>query len=192
MISPFDQRQYQVRFEWGYTGALTVGEDVDVIVVVDVLPAVAEPSREGAIVPRLVPGPNTSIVAGSLRNRTAVAEWVLARQVEKAGRFTVAVIAVGVVHEGGGMRFTVEDQLGAGAITDALAAVGIDYYSPEAAAACAAFNGLRNAVGHVVSASASGKELAEAGRAGEVESASEVDASADVVVLEEYLFRSLS
>ena len=192
MTSPLDQSQYQVRFDWGYTGALTVGEDVDVIVVVDVLPAVADPSREWAIVPRLVPAPNTSIIVGSLRNRTAVAEWVLARQVEKAGRFTVAVIAVGVAHEGGGMRFTVEDQLGAGAIIDALAAVGIDYYSPEAAAACAAFTGLRNAVGHVVSASASGKELAEAGRAGDVESASEVDASAEVVVLEEYLFRSLS
>ena len=89
---------------------------------------------------------------------------------------------------GEGIRFAVEDQFGAGAIIDALAAVGIDYCSPEAAAASAAFTGLRNAMGHLVSASASGKELAEAGRVHEVELAAQVDGSHEVVVLQEYVF----
>ena len=188
VTSPHGQNQYQVRFDWGYRGALTVGSDVDVLVLVDVLAPADKLDDRTQIDLRLVSGPSVRLVEGSLRNRTAVAEWVLARQVEKAGRFTVAVIAVGEMRAGEGMRFAVEDQFGAGAIIDALAAVGIDYCSPEAAAASAAFTGLRNAMGHLVSASASGKELAEAGRVHEVELAAQVDGSHEVVVLQEYVF----
>lgn len=189
MTSAHDQSQYQVRFDWGHSGALTVGSDVDVIVLVDVLTPAADPGAGRELEPQLIPAPGTRMIEGSLRNRTAVAEWVLARQVEKAGRFTVAVIAVGEVRAGEGIRFCVEDQFGAGAIIDALAAVGIDYCSPEAAAACAAFTGLRNAMGHLVSASGSGKELAAVGSAHEVELAAHVDVSDEVVVLQEYVFR---
>ncbi|WP_168626176.1 2-phosphosulfolactate phosphatase [Cryobacterium sp. BB307] len=123
------------------------------------------------------------VVAGSLRNRSAVAEWVLARQAEKANRLTVAVIASGEARGDGTSRFAVEDMLGAGAIIDALAEVGIDFCSPEAAAASAAFTGLRNAIGHLVSASASGKELEEWGFPQDVELASQVDSSTVVPVL---------
>lgn len=49
--------------------------------------------------------------------------------------------------------FAVEDLLAAGAVVDALTEVGIDHTSPEAAAACAAYTGLRRAVRHLVSAS---------------------------------------
>ena len=59
------------------------------------------------------------------------------------------------------LRFAVEDQLGAGAIVDALGALGIDHTSPEAAAACEAFRGLRGAVRHLLTASGSGQELLE-------------------------------
>lgn len=188
------QDQYQVRFDWGYEGALAVGAGADVIVVVDVLPAVTDLVEDGeaGAVQCLVPTSGTAIVEGSLRNRTAVAEWVLARQVKKAGRFTVAVIAAGEARAGSGIRFTVEDQLAAGGIVDALAAVGIDYYSPEAAAACAAFTGLRSAIGHLVSASSSGKEMFAAGRAGEVELAVHIDDSTEVASIEEYVFTSPS
>ena len=60
-----------------------------------------------------------------------------------------------------------------------------DYCSPEAAAACASFTSLRGAVGHLVSASVSGLELAKSGRIREVELACEVDVSDAVRVLQE-------
>ena len=176
MTSPHDQSQYQVRFDWGRAGADAVAGDADIIVTVDVLATSKSFDLDG------VAG---AVIEGSLRNRSAVARWVLARQSEKGDRLAVAVIAEGSVRPDGSIRFAVEDLLGAGAIIDALAAVGIDYCSPEAAVACAAFTGLRSAIGHLVSASASGRELAEPGRSLEVERASEVDASAAVMVLQE-------
>jgi phosphosulfolactate phosphohydrolase-like enzyme len=69
-------------------------------------------------------------------------------------RCVVAVVAAGPT-------FAVEDLLAAGEVIDALAASGIDHSSPEAAAACAAFTGLRRAVKHLVSASENGVALAE-------------------------------
>jgi 2-phosphosulfolactate phosphatase len=56
--------------------------------------------------------------------------------------------------------------------------VGIDYCSPESAAAAAAFTGLRNATSHLISSSASGQEL---GRP-----AVSLDAVDDVTVLREF------
>ena len=176
MISAHDQSQYQVRLDWGLEGAATVAADVDVIVFVDVL----SPTETVEF-----PGP-AAVVAGSLRNRTAVAEWVLERQAEKADRFTVAVIAAGEAREDGSIRFAVEDQLGAGAIVDALAVVWIDYCSPEAAAACAAFTSLRSAVGHLVSASASGKELFARDPATDFGAIAAIDTSTEVPILKEY------
>jgi phosphosulfolactate phosphohydrolase-like enzyme len=100
-----------------------------------------------------------SIVTASIQHAGAVARWALARQAEIGDRFRIAVIAAGEPTAGDAVRFAVEDLLGAGAIVDALASVGIDYYSPEAAAASAAYTGLRSATAHVVSASTSGQAL---------------------------------
>jgi hypothetical protein len=67
---------------------------------------------------------------------------------------------------------------------DALAAVGIDYSSPEAAAACAAFTGLRGAVAHLLTASVSGQELIEGGAAqADVAAAGRLNSSDAVTVL---------
>ena len=118
-------------------------------------------------------------------SKLKVAEWVLARQVEEGRRLAVAVIAVGGSSGDGRMRFAVEDQLGAGAIVDALAALGIDYCSPEAAVACASFTALRTVIGHLVSASVNGRELIARGHQRDVLQAAEVDASTEVLVLAE-------
>ena len=142
------QAKYQVRFDWGIAGAASVGTGADAVIWVDQL---GEPSA-------VVPDART-VVAGSIQNSAAVASWVLDRQAEAGDRFTVAVVAAGEPREGGGLRFAVEDLLAAGAVIDALAAVGIDYCSPEAAAACAAYTGLRRGVGHLVSASESAASL---------------------------------
>ena len=130
------------------------------------------------------------VVAGSLRNRRAIADWALAQQGDKGDRFTIAVVAAGEVRDDGTTRFAVEDLLGAGAVIDALADVGIDYCSPESAAASAAFTGLRNATGHLIGASASGRELAERGYRADVDIAIDVDVSSAVPVLGEFGYRA--
>ena len=142
------QAQYQVRFDWGAPGAAAVGEGADVVLWVDEQPAT----------PRELPA-FPLVVSASIRNSAAVAEWVLSQQGERGDRFTVAVITAGEQRSDGSLRFAVEDLLGAGAVVDALAAVGIDYCSPEAAAACAAYTSLRRGAAHLISASESGLAL---------------------------------
>ncbi len=159
------QAQYQVRFDWGRNGADAIGADADAIVWVDVLGGSEPPAR--------------SVVAG-LRNRRAVADWVLAQQGDKGDRFMVAVVAAGEAWPDGSVRFAVEDLLAAGALIDALADLGIDYCSPEAAAASAAFTGLRNATGHLIGASASGRTLSAAGERALVDHAIELDVSTEL------------
>ena len=142
------QSKYQVRFAWGVDGAAAIGEGADAVVWVDQL---GEPTAA-------LPDAST-LIAGTIQNSAAVAAWVLDRQSDAGDRFTVAVVAAGAPGESGGLRFAVEDLLAAGAIVDALAEVGIDYCSPEAAAACAAFTSLRRGVAHLISASESGVAL---------------------------------
>jgi 2-phosphosulfolactate phosphatase len=162
------QTQYQVRFDWGVNGARAIGDDADAIVWVDVLGDAAPPS--GAV---------PTVVAG-LRNRAAVAKWVLTQQGDKGDRFMVAIVAAGESWDDGSVRFAVEDLLAAGAIIDALADLGIDYCSPEAAAASAAFVGLRNATGHLIGASSSGRALSEAGRRHLIDHAIQLDVSSEL------------
>jgi 2-phosphosulfolactate phosphatase len=168
------QTQYQVRFDWGVRGLDAIGDGADVAVWVDVL------GDSPAIESR------ATVVRGSLRNRWAVAEWVLAQQGDKGERFMVAIVAAGERWDDGSTRFAVEDLLAAGSIIDALADVGIDYCSPEAAAASAAFTGLRNATGHLIGASASGRTLAAEGRRAEIDEAIELDASSEVPTVGEF------
>jgi phosphosulfolactate phosphohydrolase-like enzyme len=96
----------------------------------------------------------------------------------------VSIIAAGEPRGGGATRFAVEDLLGAGAIIDALGALGIDYTSPEAAAACAAFAGLRGAVAHLLTASATGRAAVAAGvRPADVAAAGRLDTVETVTIL---------
>ena len=147
MTSQTPQSKYQVRFDWGVAGARSIAEGADAIIWVDQL---------GEANAQL---PDSLVVAGSIQNSAAVARWVLERQAETGDRFTVAVVAAGEAREDGSLRFAVEDLLGAGAVIDALAAAGIDYCSPEAAAASAAYTSLRRAASHLISASESGQAL---------------------------------
>ena len=147
MKNPHGQAQYQVRFDWGLAGALVIGETADVVVWVDQL-GFAETDL-----------PAHGVVLGSVENRRALADWAIARQGDLGDRFTVAVVAAGEARPDGSLRFAVEDLLGAGAVIDALADIGIDYCSPEAAAAAAAYTGLRNATSHLIASSASGQAL---------------------------------
>jgi hypothetical protein len=167
------QQQYQVRFAWGVAGAERIASDVHLLVWVDVLPG---PGHDDHTVRRAVAalpdGPE--VVLGHLGNASAVAERVMRLQADLGDRCVVAIVAAGADHAArsdaadaagetwdvhGSPDFAVEDLLAAGAVVDALAAVGIDHTSPEAAAACAAFTGLRRAVNHLVSASEGARSL---------------------------------
>jgi len=75
-------------------------------------------------------------------------------------------------------------------VVDALVALGIDHTSPEAAVACAAFEGLRHAATHLIGASGRAVELVEQGRRPEVRFATELDASTDVPVLRDGVFEA--
>lgn len=143
-------------------------------------PVVIPSPNGGAIAARLAER-DVVVLAGALRNRTAVAQRVLALQEERGERTIVAIVAAGERESPAGageaIRFAIEDQLAAGAIVDALVGLGIDHTSPEAAVACAAFEGLRHATTHLIGASGSAVELVEQGFRADVRFASERDAS---------------
>ena len=152
------QIKYQVRFDWGLAGFQALAADADVIVLADALPAV---DAARGFPTQLA---SHTVIVADLGTSTLVADWALARQTAKGDRFSVAVIAVGESRADGSIRFAMEDQLVAGAVIDALAALGIDHCSPEAAAAAASFVGLKGAVKHLVKASETGQALAAASR----------------------------
>ncbi|MFE1666217.1 2-phosphosulfolactate phosphatase [Microbacterium sp. P02] len=210
----FDQHAYQVRFEWGVDGLRRLAAS-DVIVVVDVLrfsTSVTDAAARGASVAlsdaRATSingaavaaaaaergGPSALVLAGCLRNASAVARAILDEQVRRGARTSVAVVAAGELvsrEPSAPVRFAIEDQLGAGAIIDALAVRGIDHSSPEAAIAGESFRALRRAARHLVSASGSGRELAAAGHGEDVSRAAQVDADTAVAVLRAGVFEPL-
>ncbi|ALX66412.1 2-phosphosulfolactate phosphatase [Microbacterium sp. XT11] len=175
MPSPFDQSSYQVRLEWGVEGLARLAP-ADVIVVVDVLrfsSTVADAVGSGASVdlaPALEWSRNGAAVAaaahdavvllGGIRNASAVAGAVQALQERRGERTSVAVIAAGEADAEGRVRVAVEDHLGAGAVIAALTDRGIDHTAPEAAVAAEGFRALRGALRHLLTASGSGRELA--------------------------------
>lgn len=188
----FAQRKYQLRFDWGRDGAERVARDADIVVLVDALAATGDTSGIDALLAAVRERPGAAagereqsepgrpgeqlVLTASLRNRTAVARRILALQEERGVRLSVAVIAAGE-QAADALRFAVEDQLAAGAVIDALVSLGIDHTSPEAAFACAGFEGLRRAVVHLTSASGSGVELRERGHGEVVGAAGQLDSS---------------
>lgn len=171
----WDQGSYQVRFDWGLAGLRRLAPAA-ITVVVDVLDASPEVSQQ---IDRDAVAQGGTVFLGSLRNAKAVAQAALADQVNRGVRTSIAVIAVPAA-TGQGEGYAVENLLGAGAVIDALATLGADHSSPEAAVACEGFAGLRQAVGHLISASGAGRALAALGRADQVARASNLNDS-DVV-----------
>ena len=158
MSNPHGQGAYQVRFDWGTVGADTISEGAHVIVWVDQL----EPGDQDGETLMIS---SVDLMRATLEEAQEIADLALRRQGELGGRFVIAVVAAGSLRADGSLRFAVEDLLAAGAIIEALGAVGIDHQSPEAAAAAAAYSGLKNATRHLISASASSRELRESSEA---------------------------
>lgn len=174
---PTAQEHYQVRVDVGLDGARRIGESAHLLVWCDGL--VDEPCPVDALPPRL------DIVDATLGSASAVAQRLLALQAERGERTMVAVVMAGAPLEAPD-GVAVEDLLLAGAVVDALGTVGIDATSPEAAAAAAAFSGLRGAVGHMLAASVAGRALAATAGAGAVASARERLESTELRILREF------
>ncbi len=174
------QGTFQVRFDWGVAGANAIATSgADAIVWADQLGSIALPSEESAQSPSSQQNlPSITTVHGTIQASAALAAWALQRQTALGGRFTIAVVAAGEPRDDGSLRFAVEDLLAAGAIIDALTAVGIDHCSPEAAAASAAYVGLRRASRHLITASVSGQSFGVP--------APDLTPVAEVVVLREF------
>jgi 2-phosphosulfolactate phosphatase len=208
-MPPFDQSTYQVRLEWGVAGLARLAP-ADIVVVVDVLrfsttvidavergdgcpldAAAHAISINGAPVAEAAADGGALVLLGGLRNASAVAAAVLAEQERRGARTSITVIAAGELSPGDGtLRFAVEDQLGAGAIVEALGSLGIDHTSPDAAVAAESFRALRRAVKHLLTASGSGLELIGRGLRDDVLAAAAVDAASAVPVLRDGVFRA--
>ena len=147
MTDPRIQSRFQVRFDWGLDGAAVIGDGAHIVVWADAL------ATPGAPDPLTIEG--LAVIVATQGSAAAAAQWILDRQTELGDRAVVAVVAAGT-DDG---RFAVEDFLAAGAVIDALSTLGIDSTSPEAAAASAAFEGLRTATLHLLSASVTGQGL---------------------------------
>lgn len=154
MSSAHAQGTYQVRFDWGGPGADAIMPEAHLLVWVDQLGH-----------DQLISVQGLELMTATLESAPDVAAFALKRQTELGGRFVIAVVAAGAPRADGSLRFAVEDLLAAGAVIEALAAVGIDHQSPEAAAAASAYRGLANATRHLISASASSREARESSQA---------------------------
>jgi 2-phosphosulfolactate phosphatase len=210
--SPFDQSGYQVRLDWGAAGLDRLAP-ADIVVIIDVLrfsttvtraiergetyrldAAAHAVSINGAAIAQHAAATGAVVLLGALRNASAVAAAIHTAQESRTQRTSIAVIAAGELiarGPGGLLRFAVEDQLGAGAVIDALTTLGIDHTSPEAAVAAESFRALRRSTKHLLAASGSGQELIAQGRRDEVVDAAAVDAASVVPVLREGLFTAL-
>jgi 2-phosphosulfolactate phosphatase len=135
--------------------------------------------------------PGAAVLAGCLRNATAVA----AVAGDQPG--PVAVVAAGERWRGdlGPLRPAVEDLVGAGAVVAALADADHrkpDTLSPDARAAAAAFEAARTGgLGEWLAGCGSGRELAARGWSDDVAAAAELDAEAVAPVLHGPEFRAV-
>jgi 2-phosphosulfolactate phosphatase len=133
------------------------------------------PSPNGSTCAAAASAMGATVVAGCLRNASAIASWLNGRT------STVLVIACGERWPDGSLRPSLEDYIGAGAVIAALAGSR----SPEATAAADAWLAGAARVRDVVSSCASGKEVVARGWGRDLEFAVAVDASNSVPVLED-------
>ena len=160
------------------------------------IPDLVLPSPNGSTVSALLAGAGASVVAASLRNRGAVARWLVGwLESVSGGRAQPAVLAVpaGERWPDGSLRPAVEDLWGAGAVVTALVRelehrAGPMLLSPEAQAAGAAWLAAEDRLPESLAACASGRELVEQGWPSDVEIAAELDTSDRVPVLADGAF----
>lgn len=141
------------------------------------------PSPNGSTITRALAGTGARVVAGSLRNASAVADHVAPLVRDGA---SCVVVPAGERWPDDTLRPCVEDLWGAGAVLAALVERGVHGLSPEAWAAVHAWHGAR--LPDDLHDCAGGRELAAAGFADDVAVAGQVDVSRVVPVLRDGQF----
>jgi 2-phosphosulfolactate phosphatase len=149
------------------------------------------PSPNGSTIAARLAGAGAQVVAASLRNRSAVAAWLVDWLGSTVGTTTppaVVVVPAGERWPDGSLRPAVEDLWGAGSVVAALAVrlehrAGPLLLSPEAEAAGTAWVGVEHRLDEALAGCASGRELVEQGWPDDVAVAGELDTSEAVPVL---------
>lgn len=149
------------------------------------LPRLVLPSPNGSTISTLLAAQGVTVVGASLRNRRAVARWLLR---SGAHRRRIAVTAAGERWPDGSLRPAIEDLWGAGAVLSALTQDGRTGLSPEAHVAAAAFDHVADDVARALHGCASGVELDDLGFPDDVDVAAELDRSHMVPVLVDGVF----
>jgi 2-phosphosulfolactate phosphatase len=144
------------------------------------------PSPNGSTIAAAAAG--GTVVAACLRNVRAVAHWLHDQPITAEQPATI--IASGERWPDGSLRPALEDLIGAGAVIDALMALGVTDVSPEAEAARAAFAATVS-IPDAVRRSTSGVELITSGFGADVEVAVQGEASELVPVLTNGAFRAV-
>ncbi len=152
-----------------------------------VMGRVVLPSPNGSAISHELAASARQVVAVSLRNAAATADWVHATLPAEA---VIAVIAAGERWADGALRPALEDQLGAGAFIAGLAAAGRRNFSPEAESAASAFDAAEPRLAAVLRGCSSGRELIDAGFAEDVSIAAELDGSSAVALLRDGAFQT--
>ncbi|WP_433163285.1 2-phosphosulfolactate phosphatase [Kribbella sp. CA-247076] len=137
------------------------------------------PSPNGSTIAQQLSDSGATVLAVSLRNRQAAADWVNQRLAEDP-ELKVVAIAAGERWKDGSLRPAVEDLWGAGGF---LSALDTDSRSPEARAAAAAYDAVAEELPRLLHDCAGGRELTQYGFSQDVTIAAEVDASRSVPVL---------
>ncbi|WP_336659511.1 2-phosphosulfolactate phosphatase [Leucobacter sp. USHLN153] len=170
------QTTYQVRLDWGVAGLERLAT-AGIVVIVDALESEATGSE--ALIARALALPDQpAVFTASLRNATATARAIVDEQVERGGRTAINLVLVGDDGD-----FAVEDYLAAGAVGDALSALGLDHSAPDVAVATEGFRPLTRALKHLLSAGATGLALSAVGRRDEVRAAAAIDADSEATRL---------
>lgn len=138
------------------------------------------PSPNGSTISHALLATGATVVAGALRNATAVAQWLAPRLADGA---TLVVVPAGERWPDDTLRPAAEDLWGAGAVLHALVDLGVEGLSPEARLAAAAYAEVSPRIAEELHACASGIELTERGFGSDVDIAAEIDESPVVPVL---------
>jgi len=137
------------------------------------------PSPNGSTISAALAAAGCTVLGAGLRNRLAVAQAVSELLTADPAN-SVALIPAGERWPDGSLRPAVEDFWGAGGVVAALEDLGHASVSEEARAAATAYRLVEARVGEALAACSSGRELIDAGYAGDVAIAAELDSSRSV------------
>ena len=148
------------------------------------------PSPNGSTISQQLSDGGSTVLAVSLRNRAAAAEWAAAKVAEDPA-LTVVAIAAGERWKDDSLRPAVEDLWGSGGFLAALADRDMGPLSPEARAAAAAYREVEKELPQLLHECVGGRELTKYGFAADVSIAAELDSSRVVPVLTDGAFKAV-